>query len=95
MYQSTRAKELILDLHWEVEDHLFGFRVQMPNHRGVGSQVLHLHPSVFSGLASRSTLVEQTTPTAHSLFDTSALPQNLDFLDIDVALLTYASGAYL
>ncbi|CAE7213789.1 unnamed protein product, partial [Symbiodinium pilosum] len=33
---------------------------------------------------TKSTLVEQTTPTAHSLFDTSALARNLDFLDIDV-----------
>ncbi|CAE7790257.1 unnamed protein product, partial [Symbiodinium sp. CCMP2456] len=33
---------------------------------------------------TKSVLAEQTTPTAHSLFDTSALPQNLDFLDIDV-----------
>ena len=33
---------------------------------------------------SRSTLVEQTTPMGHLLFDTSALARNLDFLDIDV-----------
>ncbi|CAK9040498.1 SAP domain-containing protein [Durusdinium trenchii] len=33
---------------------------------------------------TRSTLVEQSTPTAHLLFDTTAMPQNLDFLDIDV-----------
>ncbi|CAJ1389097.1 unnamed protein product [Effrenium voratum] len=33
---------------------------------------------------TRSILVEQTTPTAHLLFDTSALPRNLDFLDQDV-----------
>ncbi|CAE6912196.1 unnamed protein product [Symbiodinium natans] len=33
---------------------------------------------------TKSTLVEQTTPTAHSLFDTSALARDLDFLDIDV-----------
>ena len=28
--------------------------------------------------------MEQTTPTGHLLFDTSALARNLDFLDIDV-----------
>jgi len=33
---------------------------------------------------TRSTLVEQTTPMGHLLFDTSALARNLDFLDIDV-----------
>lgn len=33
---------------------------------------------------TRSTLVEQSTPVSHVLFDTSALPRNLDFLDIDV-----------
>ena len=34
--------------------------------------------------SKRSTLVEQTTPTGHLLFDTSALARHLDFLDIDV-----------
>lgn len=29
-------------------------------------------------------LVEQTTPSAHALFDATATARNLDFLDIDV-----------
>eukprot|EP00930_Biecheleria_cincta_P034347 TRINITY_DN23750_c0_g1_i1.p1 TRINITY_DN23750_c0_g1~~TRINITY_DN23750_c0_g1_i1.p1 ORF type:complete len:4185 (-),score=632.85 TRINITY_DN23750_c0_g1_i1:7-12414(-) len=33
---------------------------------------------------TRSSLVEQTTPVSHTFFDTSSLPRNLYFLDLDL-----------